>query len=264
MFEFPDFFNRFSGSISGLNGKPTNNPLRGEINFGGRSSSTTDKIWMLKPMFLVLFLLLLSSLPSPSLAQQNLRIVDGDTLDIGAVRYRINGIDAPEAGQRCGSPKGEWQCGREATERLVQLTQGSVVSCDAITGDGRGRIVATCFANGIDLGAEMVRAGYAWAFVKYSSVYVPEETVARNKRVGIWRGEAQPAWDYRAERWSFAEQKAPSGCPIKGNISKNGKIYHAPWSPWYKKTRIDESKGERWFCSEDEAIEAGWRAPRWH
>ena len=51
-------------------------------------------------------------------------------------------------------------------------------------------------------------------------------------------------------------------CRIKGNISKSGKIYHVPGSGAYEKTLIDESKGERWFCSEDEAKVAGWRAPK--
>jgi type II secretory pathway predicted ATPase ExeA len=56
---------------------------------------------------------------------------------------------------------------------------------------------------------------------------------------------------------------APAVCLIKGNINRNGeKIYHAPGTPSYDLTRIDESKGERWFCSEDEATAAGWRAPR--
>lgn len=47
-------------------------------------------------------------------------------------------------------------------------------------------------------------------------------------------------------------------CDIKGNISGD-KIYHLPDCLSYAKTTIDESKGERWFCSEKEAIEAGWR-----
>jgi len=55
---------------------------------------------------------------------------------------------------------------------------------------------------------------------------------------------------------------APSDCRIKGNVGSSGKIYHLPGSPAYEKTRIDESKGERWFCSEQEARDAGWRAPR--
>jgi len=50
---------------------------------------------------------------------------------------------------------------------------------------------------------------------------------------------------------------------IKGNInSKGDKIYHVPGSAKYAATKIDETKGERWFASEDEAIVAGWRAPR--
>jgi hypothetical protein len=57
-----------------------------------------------------------------------------------------------------------------------------------------------------------------------------------------------------------ADQAAVSGdCPIKGNITSSGHIYHMPWSPWYEKVRIDTAKGERWFCSEREALAAGWR-----
>jgi hypothetical protein len=65
---------------------------------------------------------------------------------------------------------------------------------------------------------------------------------------------------------SPAPPSAPSapttGCRIKGNISQSGRIYHVPGSPSYDQTRIDESKGERWFCSEAQARAAGWRAPR--
>jgi len=47
---------------------------------------------------------------------------------------------------------------------------------------------------------------------------------------------------------------------IKGNINSSGeKIYHVPGGEYYDKTVIDESKGERWFCSEAEAQSAGWR-----
>ena len=35
-----------------------------------------------------------------------------------------------------------------------------------------------------------------------------------------------------------------------------------PDSPSYDNTVIDESRGERWFCTETEATSAGWRAPR--
>ncbi len=110
----------------------------------------------------------------------------------------------------------------------------------------------------------MVREGLAWAFVKYSQSYVQQEAEARLARVGIWQGDAEPAWVYREKRWAGAEQEAPKGCAIKGNVTEHGHIYHMPWSPWYGKVKIEETKGERWFCSESEAIAAGWRPAALH
>ena len=54
----------------------------------------------------------------------------------------------------------------------------------------------------------------------------------------------------------------PADCRIKGNISGDERVYHTPDSPWYNRTEIDASKGERWFCSAQEAEDAGWRAPK--
>jgi len=56
-----------------------------------------------------------------------------------------------------------------------------------------------------------------------------------------------------------------SGCNIKGNISFSSgeKFYHLQGMPEYEITKIDTSKGERFFCSESEASASGWRkAPR--
>jgi cold shock CspA family protein len=55
------------------------------------------------------------------------------------------------------------------------------------------------------------------------------------------------------------------GCTIKGNISieTSNKIYHLPGMEDYESTVIDLSKGEKWFCTESEAISNGWsKAPR--
>jgi len=48
---------------------------------------------------------------------------------------------------------------------------------------------------------------------------------------------------------------------IKGNISvsSGAKIYHVPGDKSYDQTVIDPAKGERWFCTEAEAVAAGWR-----
>ena len=58
----------------------------------------------------------------------------------------------------------------------------------------------------------------------------------------------------------FASKSSSESCRIKGNISINGeRIYHVPGTEWYDETRIDRVKGEKWFCSEEEALAAGWR-----
>ncbi len=41
-----------------------------------------------------------------------LRIIDGDTIEIADQRIRLYGIDAPEAPQRCIADNKCWQCGR--------------------------------------------------------------------------------------------------------------------------------------------------------
>ncbi|EBA02090.1 nuclease (SNase-like) protein [Rhodobacterales bacterium HTCC2150] len=191
------------------------------------------------------------------------QVVDGDTIEIGDIIFRINGIDAPEYGQKCGPAEALWQCGREALALVANLVDGHDVRCNPIEKDNYGRVVGTCYVGDLDIGSEVVRQGLAWAFVRYSTIYIDVENEARLSGRNIWSGPAQPAWEFRAARWEIEQQQAPDGCPIKGNISKNGKIYHPPWSPWYTKTKISIARGEQWFCSEAEAIEAGWRAPKW-
>lgn len=87
---------------------------------------------------------------------------------------------------------------------------------------------------------------------------------AREGAKGIWQAATEPPWDYRADKWERAAEASPRpGCPIKGNIANDGeRIYHTPWSPWYSRTKINLGAGERWFCDEAEAIEAGWRPAR--
>lgn len=191
-------------------------------------------------------------------------VIDGDTIRIANTTYRLHGIDAPEAGQKCNrNGGGVWRCGKAATKALIELVNGDPVKCDDRGQDSYNRIIAVCTAGGIDLNDTLVRRGYAWAFRTFSSDYVNAENHAHGARLGIWQATTETAEQYRAHRWEIAAQEAPKGCPIKGNISKNGHIYHAPWSPWYKRTKVSINKGERWFCSEREALNAGWRAPIW-
>jgi hypothetical protein len=91
------------------------------------------------------------------------------------------------------------------------------------------------------------------------------ERLARAAGLGVWQAQNVPAWEYRARLADdiIANQPvAPTECRIKGNINRDGeRIYHVPGWPTYEGTVIRTENGERWFCTEQEAVDAGWRAP---
>lgn len=193
------------------------------------------------------------------------QVIDGDTIEVGGTRIRLEGIDAPESSQQCSSRQTRnWACGASAMRELTALIAGREVHCDGSGLDKYGRVLGICRVGAIELNAEMVRRGLAWAFVRYSRRLVDVEAEARRKRLGVWEADNEPAWNYRSRRWASAETAAPRGCAIKGNISGGGRIYHVPWGPYYDAVRIDTARGERWFCSEGEAIAAGWRPANVH
>lgn len=189
------------------------------------------------------------------------RIVDGDTLELAGARVRLFGIDAPESNQRCRDARGrKWDCGDYATKTLAELAKGHVL-CERRDTDRYGRMVAVCRAEGRDVGGAMVELGAAWAYRKYSLDYVRHEARAEAAGRGLWSGEAERAETFRKRESQASAQPVSQsgGCVIKGNISEKGRIYHVPGQKFYAQTRISEAKGERWFCSEDEARAAGWR-----
>ncbi len=193
------------------------------------------------------------------------RVVDGDTMEISGQRIRLYGIDTPEAKQTCQREGVTWLCGAEATKTLKELIGSSDVSCTKRDQDRYGRIVAVCHTKGRDLNAAMVLSGMAVAYRKYSTDYVVQEARAKAARRGLWAGQFVPPWNWRrgkrlASEANTANDDNPNGCRIKGNIgSKGDRIYHMPGGRWYDRTVITASKGEQWFCSEDEAKAAGWR-----
>jgi hypothetical protein len=81
-----------------------------------------------------------------------------------------------------------------------------------------------CYADEADVNQILVREGLAWAYTRYSEDYVAAEAEAQAGLVGIWQGEAEAPWDYRANKWERAAAEAPRpGCPIKGNINRSGR-----------------------------------------
>ena len=120
-------------------------------------------------------------------------VIDGDTISINKYKIRFSGIDAPEKNYRgqsqlCKGPKGVWACGKKASSSLRQLINGQEVQCTDEGKDRYGRTLSICYANGMDLQAEMVRSGMAVAYLRYSNRYENEMVEARNAQVGIWVG----------------------------------------------------------------------------
>ena len=64
--------------------------------------------------------------------------------------------------------------------------------------DRFGRIVAVCFnAEGLDVGREMVRLGWALPYRQFSLDYVVDEERAKAAKSGIWTTTFIPPWEWR-------------------------------------------------------------------
>ena len=208
--------------------------------------------------------LVTGALPWPAEAQFEGRVsvIDGDSLEMAGLQIRLHGIDALESEQDCVAGGRRWRCGERATRALARRIGRRTVACEARDRDRYGRIVAVCRAGRRDLGAWMVANGWALAYRRHSRVYVDEERAARKARRGMWRGEFVAPEDWRQANRRAADKRS-ARCRIKGNISRSGaRVYHLPGGRSYERTRINPSRGERWFCTESEARAAGWRRAR--
>lgn len=214
--------------------------------------------------------------PKPVAVAGVASVIDGDTIEVHGQRVRFNGIDAPESGQYCDDAKGfEYPCGRRSAEALdAFLAASKPVHCTFVTWDRYGRFVGDCMrADGTNVAAWMVERGQALDWPKYSNgAYAAQQATAKTSKVGLWVGSFQTPWEWRAQHSDdgqttsaplFALGSGSSGCNIKGNISAEGeRVYHVPGQKYYSVTVINQAKGERWFCSEAEAVAAGWRRSR--
>ena len=152
---------------------------------------------MARALILGLVAALVSASPVLADITGTARVIDGDTIDVAGERIRLHGIDAPEARQTCIADERVWQCGKRATAALAAFIGGAPVSCRAQGEDRYGRTVAVCVVLGQDLGAWLVRNGWAIAYRRFSLVYIGDETEARAAQAGIWRGAVVLPWEWR-------------------------------------------------------------------
>lgn len=210
------------------------------------------------------------------------RVMDGDTIDIAGVHVRFEGVDAPETDQICLDGSGKrWTCGVTARDRLRDKIGEREVSCTSLGTDQYGRTLGVCRLGNENLNRWTVEQGLALAYRYYSNAYVSDEDHARELKSGLWRGTFVAPWDWRHRSPAtvvmgavsvplsahpeltskeIANDAPNTACTIKGNVNRNGdRIFHEPGQRDYQKVNMGKGNGERWFCSEQEALAAGWR-----
>jgi len=235
---------------------------------------------------------------NPVLVGAVTKIIDGDTIKVvlssGPITVRFGSIDAPEMDQPGGGTARAALAGRLNGQEVALdvVTQDRYERLVAVVYLGDENLNAWMVRQG---------HAWAYRQYLDDKDYCTWEGSARSSKRGLWalpgnerhapwewrsvkRGQASGYTDYTREtvenciavmgQTASASRSATtvptkppaaaasSNCLIKGNISDNGHIYHVPGSRSYDATKIDESKGERWFCTEEEASAAGWRPPK--
>ena len=215
---------------------------------------------------------------------QVLRVADGDTIHINYngkdEKVRFIGLDTPEI----KDPRKPIQCfGREASTKMTELAENKKVRLEfdktQSERDKYGRLLAFVYGeDNKNLAYEMIRQGYGNEYTynsnpyKYQNEFKEAARKAREEDKGLWAentcaGDATKPADIPAPKPQPAPaynpapvpqpQQSQGACVIKGNVGRNGKIYHIPGQKYYDKTNP-----EAIFCSEAEAQSAGFRRSR--
>jgi endonuclease YncB( thermonuclease family) len=186
--------------------------------------------------------------------------VAGDLLKVAGTTVRLSDIEAPERAQICGKDNARWRCADAAQSALLKVVSGPTVRCRLSGTDKAGIPRGHCSIESVDINAELVRQGFVFADGGASSRYAAQEADARNARLGVWIADTQRPAEFRAKAWEEAKRRAPDGCPIKGQVTGAERVYVLPGTPSYDRLRVLASRGDRWFCSEQDAAAAGFKA----
>lgn len=130
-----------------------------------------------------------TSVPNTSIEQTTTsivsKVIDGDTIELeNKKKVRLLGINSPEMGQPNYI---------EAKDRLKDLVEGKNVTLekDIEDEDQYGRLLRYVYINETFVNLDMVREGYAHAFIvfpntKYSEEFEKAEAKAKDNGTGIW------------------------------------------------------------------------------
>jgi endonuclease YncB( thermonuclease family) len=129
--------------------------------------------------------------------EKNIKVIDGDTIHIGKLKYRFFGIDAPETKQICEKDNIKIKCGVIAKNVLKNKIGDKIPECIVKDKDRYQRLVAECFIDKESLSRFMVREGYAVAYTQYSKDFIEDEKYAKENKLGIWSMIFQMPSEYR-------------------------------------------------------------------
>lgn len=194
---------------------------------------------------------LLTDRSTPKSAQFSVsEVIDGDTFTIEnegeTRRVKLIGVNTPET-EKCLS--------NEAKDKLSDLIADKEVVLEDQFSDPYGRIMANVFVDGTYVNKEMLHLGLG-RMDYYENPHREELKVAygeaRSNKLGI----------YSSTCLSLTPPDNPKTgqlCTVKGNVDDNTakKIYFLLDCNNYSQVTIDLSTDDQWFCTEEEAVEAG-------
>ena len=91
-------------------------------------------------------------------------------------------------------------CGVTAKQILIDKIGNNNVECISEGKDQYKRTLAECFVNNESLSSYLVKSGYAFAYIRYSKKFIPDEDYARINKIGMWSMEFDYPWDYRRSK----------------------------------------------------------------